>query len=191
MPRADQRALHDRFTRALKRLETALSQQRAREKAQSYTDLLEAAGRIQSYGWAVAQNTAPSDREALKQAAESFISGVPQWPKGGTEALKEAWAKADAAAGLDAGAHEAALRMLCIRSEILADLPTPPEDQPLRREYQMQRLVQRLGQRIEAHADEFDGLALEWVRVGPLPASTREPLLARFLRSHGKQNAGS
>jgi hypothetical protein len=191
MPRAEGRALHDRFTRALKRLETALSQQRAREKAQSYTDLLEAAGRIQSYGWAVAQNATPADREALKQAAESFIGAVPQWPKGGAEALKEAWAKADAAAGLDAAPHETALRMLCIRSEILADVPTPPEDQPLRRDYQMRRLVQRMGQQIETPADEFDGLALEWVRVGPIPASTREPLLARFLRSHGKQNAGS
>jgi len=191
MQRADQRALHERFARALKRLETALSQQRAREKVQSYTDLLEAAGRIQSYGWAVAQNAAPSERETLKQAAEDFIGGVPQWPKGGAEALKEAWVKAGAAAVIDAAARETALRMLCIRSEILADVPTPPEDQALRRDYQMQRLVQRMGQQMEVHADEFDGLALEWVRVGPLPASTRESLLARFLRSHRKQDAGS
>jgi hypothetical protein len=130
----------------------------------------------------VAQDVASSDREALRQAAEAFIAGVQQWPKGGAQALKEAWTRAHAAADLDAAAHETALRTLCIRSEILTDLPTPPEDQALRRDYQVQRLVQRMGQRSEAKADELDALALEWVRVGPVSAATHESLLARFLR---------
>jgi Domain of Unknown Function (DUF349) len=182
MPRANQRALHDRFERALNLAQANLSRQRAREKEQSFTDLFEAARRIQAYGWSVAQDTAPSDREALKQDAETFIAGVRQWPKGSPQALKDAWAKADAAAGLDAAAHEDALRTLCIRGEILADLPTPPEDQALRRDYQVQRLVQRMGQRSDASADEADTLALEWARVGPVLPEQHEALLGRFLR---------
>jgi hypothetical protein len=182
MPRADERGLHDRFERAIHLCQARVSQQRAREKEQSFTNLLEAARRIQAYGWAVAQDAATSDREALKQAAEAFMAGVPQWPKGGAQALQEAWLKADAAAGLDTAVHETALRMLCIRSEILTDLPTPPEDQALRRDHQVQRLVQRMGQRHEANADELDGLAFEWVRVGPVPAATQDSLLARFRR---------
>jgi hypothetical protein len=182
MPRANQRALHDRFERALSLCQANLSRQRAREKEQSFSDLFEAARRIQAYGWSVAQDTAPSDREALKQAAETFIAGVRQWPKGSPQALKDAWAKADAAAGLDAAAHENALRTLCIRGEILADLPTPPEDQALRRDYQVQRLVQRMGQRSDASADEADTLALEWARVGPVLPEQHEALLGRFLR---------
>jgi hypothetical protein len=182
MPRADERGLHDRFERALTLCQAQVSQQRAREKQQSFANLIEAARRVQVYGWAVAQDVASSDREALRQAAEAFIAGVQQWPKGGAQALKEAWTKAHAAADLDAAAHETALRTLCIRSEILTDLPTPPEDQALRRDYQVQRLVQRMGQRSEAKADELDALALEWVRVGPVSAATHESLLARFLR---------
>jgi hypothetical protein len=182
MPRANQRALHDRFERALKLCQANLSRQRAHEKEQSFTDLFEAARRIQAYGWSVAQDTALSDREALKLAAETFIAGVRQWPKGSPQALKEAWAKADAAAGLDAAAHEEALRTLCIRGEILADLPTPPEDQPLRRDYQVKRLVQHMGQRSDATADEADTLALEWARVGPVAPGQHETLLSRFLR---------
>jgi hypothetical protein len=186
LPRANQRALHDRFDRALNLCQANLSRQRTRDKEQSFTDLFEAARRIQAYGWSVAQDTAPSDREALKQAAETFIAGVGQWPKGSPQALQEAWANADAAAGLDAAAHEDALRTLCIRSEILADLPTPPEDQALRRDYQVKRLMRRMGQGGDATADEADSLALEWARVGPVSPgrheALHEALLGRFLR---------
>jgi hypothetical protein len=181
MPRANERGLHRRFERALDLCQAQVSQQRAREKQQSFTHLLEAAGCIQAYGWAVAQDAASPAREALKQTAETFIAGVQQWPKGGAQALKEAWAKAEAAAHLDFAAQETALRMLCVRSEIITERPTPPEDQGLRRDYQVQRLVQRMGERNEANPDELDALALEWVRVGPVPAAAHESLLARFL----------
>jgi hypothetical protein len=190
MPRADERGLHDRFERALNLCQARLSQQRARDKEQSFADLLEAARRIHEYGRSVAQNAASSDREALKQAAETYIAGAPRWPKGGAAALKGAWANADAAAHLDFGAQETALRMLCIRSEILTDIPTPPEDQALRREYQVQRLEQRL--RNEADPDELDALLLEWVPVGPVAAAaTHASLLARFLRCRSKADARS
>jgi hypothetical protein len=180
LPRAEQRALHDRFERALQRCQAQVAQHRTQEKERSFTQLLEAAGHIQAYGWAVAQGGASADREALKQSAEAFIAGVQQWPKGGAQALKEAWAKSEARADLDLAAQETALRMLCIRAEIITDRPTPPEDHALRREYQVQRLVQRMV-RNEA-PDELDALALAWARVGPVPADALTPLLARFLR---------
>jgi hypothetical protein len=181
MPRADQRALHDRFERALGAAQARISQQQAHDKEQAVANLLEAARRIRAYGWAVAQDGASSQRESLKQDAETFIAGVSQWPKGGPQALKDAWAAADAAAP-DLEAHEKALRMLCIRSEILTDRPTPPEDQALRREYQVQRLLQHMGRPNEANADDLDALALEWVRVGPVPSAAHESLLPRFLK---------
>src|SRR5882762_8225841 len=181
IPRADQRGLRERFERALTRCQAQISQIRARDKELSFTNLLEAARLIRLYGWAAAQGGASSDLEALKQAAECFIAGVAQWPKGGTQALKEAWVKADAT-GLDAAANETALRMLCIRSEILTDRPTPPEDQALRRSYQVQRLVRSMGHRSEESPDDLDAFGLEWVRLGSVPAETHEILLARFLR---------
>jgi hypothetical protein len=72
-----------------------------------------------------------------------------------------------------------------VRSEILTDRPTPPEDQSLRREYQVQRLVQYMGQRNGANAENLDALALEWIRVGPVSAAAHESLLCRFLRCRG------
>jgi len=182
VPRADQRGLRDRFERALTRCQAQISQMRARDKELSFTNLLEAARLIQLYGWAVAQGGVSSDLEALNQAAEFFIAAVQQWPKGGTAALKEAWVKAHAAAALDVAANETALRLLCIRSEILTDRPTPPEDHALRRTYQVQRLVRSMGQRSEETPEDLDAFGLEWVRVGPVPAITHQTLLARFLR---------
>ncbi len=183
MPRADQRALHDRFERAVARCQAKISRQKAVDAEQSFLNLLEAARRIQDYGFAVAQEAAIDNREALKLAAEEFIAGIAHWPKNAAQALKDAWAKAHAAAGIDAAGHEKSLRLLCVRSEILTDKPTPPEDQVLRREYQVQRLVQHMGQRNEANTDSLDALALEWIRVGPVPAAVHKALLARFLGS--------
>jgi hypothetical protein len=192
LPRPDRRSLTDRFERALRRVETAISQWRQRDKERSIVDFFEAGRRVQAYGWTAAQGRPCEDCEALKRSAEDSIARVRQWPKAGAEALRAALAKAGgAAAGLDAAAHEKALRLLCIRREILADRETPPEDMALRRGYQMERLVQRMGQGVETRPDEADGLALEWVRVGPVPAQTHEALLERFLRSHLERGISS
>ena len=178
----EQRALRQRFERALKLCHAAVSAMRQRERDQSFADLIEAARRIQAYGWAVSQQAVASDRDSLKQTAEAFIAGVPHWPKGGAQALEQAWSKAHAAAADGAQANEAALRILCVRNEIRTDLPTPPEDQELRRSYQMQRLVERMGQGREAADDEWETLALEWIRIGPVEETLRHNLLQRFFR---------
>jgi hypothetical protein len=184
LPRGERRALEDRFERALRRVQAAVAQWRADEDQRSTADLFEAARHIQAYGWAVAQAAPVSDRLALKHAAETFIAEVRQWPKGGVAASNAALAAAGSASRADAAAHETALRTLCIRSEILAGRPTPPEDLQQRRSHQMERLlVQRMGHGSDAGADEPDALALEWVRVGPVAVETHEALLARFLAS--------
>jgi hypothetical protein len=191
LPRGEERALRARFERAHARVQTALAHQRALEKEQSIADLLEAARHIHAYGWAARAAPSP-ELDALKRAAEAFIAGVSRFPKGGAEAVTAAWANADAAActdpaadaDADAAARETALRMLCIRGEILTDRPTPPEDQALRREHQMRRLIERMGQRSETAADNFETLALEWVRAQSAEPTIYESLLERFRRVH-------
>ncbi|MGD0493840.1 MAG: DUF349 domain-containing protein [Steroidobacteraceae bacterium] len=180
LPRAHERALKARFERALERVRSAVSRQRASEKEQSLVDLLEAARRIHAYGWALARALPESERDTLKQVAETFIAGISQWPKGAAEALTAAWASAEAAGHPDA---ETALRMLCIRRELLAELPTPPEDQALRRDHQMRRLVEHLGRGSDTAADDLETLALEWVRIGGVAPDRYDTLLERFRRS--------
>jgi hypothetical protein len=176
LPRAAEREVRRRFERAVELCQERVKQHRAREREQSFLNLLEAARLIGEYGCAE-----DADRHSRKQAAETFIAGIERWPKGGAEALEEAWAKAESPARLDPAGQETALRLLCIRAEIRTESATPAEDQGLRREYQVQQLVQGMGQRRDPRADDPDGLALEWVRVGPVRASTHQALLDRFL----------
>jgi hypothetical protein len=82
--------------------------------------------------------------------------------------------------GTDLETNEKALRLLCVRAEILAGRSSPPEDQTLRREYQVQRLMQSMGQGIRADATQMDSLTLEWVGAGPIEGDRYTQLLERF-----------
>ncbi|MES2885323.1 MAG: DUF349 domain-containing protein [Pseudomonadota bacterium] len=178
-PRADTRELRNRFDQGLARCKAAHSRQQARDAERAWCDLFEAADHIRAYRLAAARRVDTEPLDALKAAAETYIASVQRWPKSGLEALKQALA-ADHAA--DLVANEQALRLLCIRAEILTDLPTPPPDQPLRREHQLQRLVQGMGQRLQADETPLDTMAIDWIRVGPVDELAYEPLLQRFRR---------
>jgi hypothetical protein len=118
----------------------------------------------------------------LRLSGEAFIADVQHWPKGGVQALQDAWAHARAATHAGIAINETVFRMLCIRSEILTDTATPSEDQSLRREYQVNRLVQRMSQGNDPAIDDLDNMVLEWVRIGTVAPATYELLLARFAR---------
>jgi hypothetical protein len=186
LPRADQRELYGRFEQALKQIAAGAARQRAQEAAQSFDNLLAAARHIQQFGWAVAEGRDAAERDALMQAAEAFIAGITHWPKGGEPVLKQAWESARNGKSQEAAAHEEALRMLCIRSEVHGDRPTPPEDQALRKSYQLQRLVKSMGRREQEAPGDWETLALEWVRVGPVTPTTYDALCARFVGTRGK-----
>src|SRR6202034_4310282 len=100
--------------------------------------------------------------------------------KGAAPLMKEAWQKAEAATGMDLAANENAYRTLCVRLEIAGGQTTPPEDQSLRREYQMRRLMQGMGRHGEEDSDAWETLALAWVRIGPIAPAGYQALLARF-----------
>ena len=178
-PRTEARGLHNRFERALERCEKSVAQQREGDAERSWNELFEAANQVRAYRLAVARGADVAEQDALRQAAESYIAAVAHWPKGGLDAIKHGLASADSH---DVTANEAALKMLCIRAEILTDLPTPPEDQALRREYQVQRLMQTMGQGVRVDEAQLDAMAIEWVRIGPVDETKYLSLLERFKR---------
>jgi hypothetical protein len=190
MPRAEARGVQDRFERALGLCERQLAEQHVRDAEQSFADLFEAGRHIQAYEWAAMQNAQAPDRETLKQAAETFIATVQRWPKGGLQAVKETLAKAGSESHADNAAREKALRMLCIRCEIHTETPTPAEDEALRREYQVQRLMQGMGQ--GSHADgDWDAMAIEWIRIGAVSPEVQEGLQSRFVRCRATRSVRS
>jgi hypothetical protein len=187
-PRGGARELRGRFERAGERCEMAVARQQARDAERSWIDLLDAADRVRAYRLAIARNADVAERDVLRRAADNYVAAVGQLPKGGLEAIKSALAKEE---GSDLAANEAALRTLCIRAEILSDIPTPPEDQALRRDYQVRRLIQNMGQGISADETQLDTMVLEWIGVGPTEEATYAPLLERFKRCRQHRLTGS
>jgi hypothetical protein len=180
LPKGNARQLHERFERAFDRCHRALAQKQANDAEQGWTALFDAANDVRAYRLALARQAAESD--ALKQAAEDRLSSGVKWPKRGLEAVKNALSQQ---ANNDLAANERALRTLCIRAEILTESQTPESDQTLRREYQMQRLMNSMGQGVKAEGD-IDALTVEWLGTGPVEDSAYLPLVERFRQCRGK-----
>ncbi|GFE84099.1 hypothetical protein GCM10011487_60990 [Steroidobacter agaridevorans] len=176
LPKADARQLQNRFERAFERGRKAVAQQHARDAEQGWAALLDGSNAVRAYRLAVARNADEAERDTLKQTAESQLASAVKWPKRGLETLKHALAQPGSN---DLAANELALRTLCVRAEILTDTPTPDADQTLRREYQVKRLMQSMGQGIKAE-EGLDALTLEWLGVGPMEEGTYAQLLERF-----------
>jgi hypothetical protein len=164
-----------------------MAQQRVRDTEQSFRNLFEAARSINTYEWAVLQDAESSERESLKQAAESLIAGAQQWPKGGLKAIKDTLARTGSDSPVDLDAREKALRILCVRGEIQSETLTPAEDEALRREHQVQRLTQGMGQGLSVDDGQWDAMALDWVRIGAVAPDLHQSLQDRFIRSWEKR----
>jgi hypothetical protein len=187
MPRTEARGLHDRFERAIDLCRARVAQQQLRDTEQSFTNLFEASRSINAHEWAVLQGAESSERETLKQSAENFIAGVRQWPKDGLKAIKDCLVQSGSGAEVDLQARERALRLLCVRGEIQSELLTPAEDETLRREHQVQRLMQGMGQGVGADHGEWNAMALEWIRIGAVAPDLHDSLRERFLRCWEKR----
>ncbi|MEO6080302.1 MAG: DUF349 domain-containing protein [Steroidobacteraceae bacterium] len=177
LPNTHARDLQKRMERALDKCESSVARERAQNDQRSWRDLFEAANEVRAYRLAVAESKDTGELDALRKAAEQYITTVPQWPKRGLQAVKAALVRPGAD---DIGANEAALRSLCIRAEILAGKPTPQSDQTLRREYQMKRLMEGMGRGSSADADALDKVVLEWVAVGASRPDVYQALRARL-----------
>ncbi|MDY6945607.1 MAG: DUF349 domain-containing protein [Pseudomonadota bacterium] len=176
LPKANARQLHDRFERAFDRCKQAEARQHAIDAEQGWINLFDAANAVRAYRLARVRQAGAAESDALKAAAEDLLANATKSPKRALEAVKAALAQH----GGDPAANERALRTLCIRAEILTDSPTPDADQALRREYQMQRLMNSMGQGVKAEVGQIDSLTLEWLGAGPVEDGAYPQLLERF-----------
>jgi hypothetical protein len=183
LPRASARDLRRRFAQCVDRCDLAAQRQQDAAVRNAWSDLLAAASRVRAYALCRLEQRSSDEAAQLRDAAESAITGLTQAPKVARDLLAQQLGAADTGAiGSDLAANEAALRLLCVRAELLADLPTLEEDLELRREYQMQRLVESMGRGERTSTADFDDLTLEWLAVGPLAPAVHDALLDRFRR---------
>jgi hypothetical protein len=183
LPRASARALQQRFSLATDRCAEAVRRQRATAARRGWTDGFAAAAQVREYALATVQGRLPTECEALRAAAASAIANLAHAPKAMRIILEQRLAAvASGAVNPDLAANEAALRLLCIRAELISGAPTPPEEQELRRDYQMRRLVESMGRGESVTPAALDDLALEWIAIGPVEPAVHDALLARFER---------
>ncbi|MFT6437579.1 MAG: hypothetical protein ACJAVI_005655 [Candidatus Azotimanducaceae bacterium] len=175
LPKAKENSLKQAFYGAIEQFENRVSQQLKAAKDQVWVDCLTAADKIRLYQIAGSDATAV----ALEHEARAFISSVEQWPKSGLAALEQKIAQGAGDATQEE--NEKALKMFCIRAEILSDRSTPDDDKALRMQYQVSRLALGLGQQTPDKNVEMNAMILEWVSVGPVSTAIYQPLLERFL----------
>ena len=186
LPRADARSVHDRLERAIEACQGRIATRLERDARRALTDLLTAGDLIQAYQWSVLANADPAEQATLKAAANDFIAGVKLWPKDALPVIVERMGHAETLCAADGAAREKALRLVCIRCEIAHEIPAAPQDEALRREYQIQRLVQSMthGRNNGSRGDTADAAAavLDWVRIGVITPAVYGELRARFGR---------
>lgn len=183
LPRVSARELRQRFSRAIDACSEAIHRERAAAARRGWADLFAADAQVRAYALAVLRQPSSDECEALRIAAEAAVAGLEHAPDGTRRILEQRLAKlATGAVGADLAANEATLRLLCIRAELVADVPTPAEDLDLRREYQMQRLVESMGRGTHATPADLDDLTREWLATGPVEPAVHAALLARFER---------
>lgn len=175
LPRAETEAIRRRFDRASEDYDHRLSRLQINREQQSWVALLDAAAHVQH--WQLAMIGQLADAGALRATADAFIASVPQWPKGGLEAVRNRLAGEIPA---DLAANEDGLRRICIRAEALCGLPSPASDLELRRAFQLQTLVEEFGHARQDTQASMMELVNAWVGSGPVAAAAHEELAERF-----------
>jgi hypothetical protein len=180
VPRDAGRALRDRFEKAVARYEARLADEGRRAEAASVDNLYAAARHVRAWQRAVESGDAEDAVQALRAAADAFLASVTRWPKGAQAILRRQLAQNPGASATDGAAREKALRILCIRAELLASISSPSEDETLRREYQVERLMRGMGQGIQSDERDVEALLGEWIAAAPIEATRHDALEARF-----------
>jgi hypothetical protein len=184
IPRASARDLRQRFARAADRCDEATRRLRAATERRVWDDVFAAYSEVRAYALCVAQDRPAAECEVLRTSAAAAVAALEQAPKAARGVLEQQLATVAAGApGFDLASNEEALRKLCVRAELAAGFDSPPEDLELRRDQQMRRLVASMGRGERPGPGEFEDLALEWLRVGPVESSVHDRLFARFERA--------
>jgi hypothetical protein len=183
LPRSSARDLRQRFARAMDRCSEAERRERAAAARRGWTDLFAAAAQVRACALAVAEGRGAAECEALRASAEAAVEGLAHAPKGTRAVLQQQLAAiASGTISTDLAANAAALRLLCVRAELAAGADTPPEDLGLRREVQMQRLVQSLAHGERDTPADLHQIAQDWIAVGPVEPAEHGALLVRLER---------
>ena len=175
LPEAVARAVTRDFYAASEKVESSIALSQQKNKAtvwQQIFALSDAIGRLGLQG--------PEEREIAKVDIDNQLADI-RWPEGIKQPLiakYESMVDVSAVSEDVLQSNEEALRLLCIRAEILTDNSSPESDSALRMTYQMSLLKD--GIRYQRDTETILALTTDWLCVGAVPESVYESLFKRF-----------
>lgn len=173
LPEKVQRGIERDLKKAMDRIDTKLSEVKRSKETNAWKDYFDACEKINDY-CCDAQNA--ENIESLRTELDDFMTAVPRWPEGCLNVIKQKMATLSIDIQED---NIKALKLLCIRTEILSEKSTPEEDKALRMEYQVNMLKKGIGV-IAQEENVAIKIAKEWGAVGPVALETYQSLFKRF-----------
>ncbi len=179
IPENVQRAIERDFNKGLDSFDNKVAKLLRESASHAWQDFFAACEKINHY-----HNTALSgeDDNGLREEVETFIEGVRQWPEGAQSFVKQKLLQVTSQPAADSVENLKALKILCIRAEILSDQETPETDKQLRMEYQVSLLQKGLGGQRDDRNTSLT-IAKEWCGVGPVSEDEYKALFERFYMS--------
>ncbi|PCK08027.1 MAG: hypothetical protein COA42_11320 [Alteromonadaceae bacterium] len=177
LPSNKERSLQRQLSDSIDAFENKVAGELRKATATTWDQLYEACQRVNHYQAAVHASSEDAQAE-VRTELDSFIAGVARWPEGGRSAITSKLANANSAEqNLDG--NEKALRLLCVRAEIAADMESPASEKSLRMEYQVGLLQQGVGKQRDLTGQGL-ALAKEWAGTNMVAEAAYETLFKRF-----------
>ena len=175
LPEAVARAVTRDFYAASEKIESTIALSQQKNKATVWQQVFALSDAIGRLGL-----QRQEERELAKIDIESQLADI-RWPEGVKQPLRakyESMIDASVVGEDTLRSNEEALRILCIRAEILTDNASPESDSALRMSYQMSLLKD--GIRYQRDTETIQALTTDWLCVGAVPADVYESLFKRF-----------
>lgn len=176
LPRERAQSLQRDFQNTLGALEQQQKRARAKAREQEQETLFAAAEALRQLELA---QLSGADTQAAREEAEASLTGVEHWPGESRQILQQRLEQAPDVQPEHQEQNLKALRLLCIRADILRDQESPEEDKPLRMSYQMQQLQSGLGK----PDDSVQDLLQAWLSLAAVPDPDYTQLLQRFRKT--------
>lgn len=179
LPEKVMHALQRDLGKALEKFENKIEQLQKGSETQAWKVFFDACKKVNNYCYTYNENQGIDD--TTRDELTSFIASIEQWPEGGQSVISEKIASVEKSQENLNTDNLKALKMLCIRAEILADRSSPEDDKDLRMEYQVNLLQKGMGRINEEKSGAK--IAKEWVKVGPVEDDVYQTLFDRFYNS--------
>ena len=177
LPEPVARAVTRDFNAAVDSIQSAIGSSHQQLKESAWQDVFSLSAEMNSL---IRLNE--SDREEVIASIDRKIADI-RWPEGAKQPVlaKFASCRESGVSDDDLAVNTKALRILCIRAEMLSNTTSPESDSALRMEYQMSLLKD--GIRYQKDSESILALAIDWLSVGAADMTEYDTLFKRFYAS--------